>query len=185
MFSLVKATSPPPRNTSKPSTTMARRVSPNARRAFSTMCCPSKSNGRMAGRNAQSAGLAVSMLPRKTAPSADHQFALLQPVQNLIVAVMLHADLDDALGEVTPIGGHPHRHGAVALAHHAVHRDGRGGDRIACDGSRNSRTCRSADRARDPATSERTSSVCEIRIDSRADGRDRRRRTRDPDRPGP
>ena len=58
------------------------------------------------------------------------QFAALQAVENLNLAIFSQADLDDSLREVVAIGRHPGRHRAVAFADHAIGRYGSGFHRV-------------------------------------------------------
>src|SRR5580693_2322001 len=122
MFNFVKAIRPAHKNTSSPSRMMGRRVKPNERIPFSTaslfLCsapscvwcylltryAPSWSRGD--GRRDIMGRRSAARLPNEHHVAQEHrtfgrhQLAGLQAIENLPVAIVLHADLDDALGEL-------------------------------------------------------------------------------------
>src|SRR5437660_1751285 len=128
MLSLVKATSPPPTNTSRHSRTIGRRVNPNARMdLIKTNLHPTRPDVSRATAflpAAFSARGRGERVAEKNRAVRGNEFARLHPFEDLVISVALHADLDRAPYEVAAIGRHPYGHGAVALAHHAVERDG-------------------------------------------------------------
>ena len=72
----------------------------------------------------------ASALLRNSAPSVATSSPTLHAFENLPVAVMDLADLDGSAVEAAAIGGDPHRHRTVALAHDAVGRHARGARRL-------------------------------------------------------
>src|SRR5215471_16988223 len=128
MLSFVNAMNPPPMKTSKPSTIIARRVSPNATMPLSTAPLFTSSAGvapaSLAARDPQ-------QIAEKDRPLGRDQLSGLQAFENLPVALVLQADLDRAAGEATAIGRDPYRLGAVAFPHHTGERNRNGAHRVA------------------------------------------------------
>src|SRR5580704_1029894 len=131
MFSLLKAKRPAPRNTSRPSKTSGRRVSPNVSSPFSTVGALRRFHARLRGEIEKSSLRDNELIAQEYRAFGGDQFAHLHAVKNLPVAVALFADLDRPLGEMTAVGSNPCCHRAVAFPNHAIHRDRRRSHRSA------------------------------------------------------
>src|SRR5262249_46131791 len=116
MLSLVNAISPPPMKTSKHKRMIGRRLNPNARRPLSIgyVSIPHEIGLQMPTRRG---GQSVAEEQR---PLRGDQLAGLHALEDLPIALLLKPDLDQAAAKAPAVGGDPHRHGAVALPHHAV-----------------------------------------------------------------
>src|ERR1700683_1478604 len=125
MFSLLKAKRPAPMNTSRPSKTSGRRVSPNVSSPFSTCCALRRFHARLRGEIEKSSLRDNELIAQKYRAFGGDQFAHLHAVKNLSVAIALFADLDRPLCEMTAVGSNPCRHRTVSLPNHPIHRDGR------------------------------------------------------------
>src|SRR5216684_8260101 len=113
MLSFVKAMSPPPMNTSRPSTMIGRRVSPNASRPFST----GYTSIRPGDLSARCRGKRIAQEQRSL---GGGQLTRLHALEDLPVAFALQSDRDRPPGEAAAVGGDPYDHGAVAFPDHPV-----------------------------------------------------------------
>src|SRR5579863_7626408 len=103
MSSCSNATIPAATNSSKPNTTIARRLRQKATRAL---------NIARGGRLALTlvAGRRVQHVAEKNAARGHGQFAALQTGEDLIVAIAQLPERQRSLHKATPIGGHPDDH---------------------------------------------------------------------------
>src|SRR6516162_1745531 len=115
---------PPAMKTSRPSTMIARRVSPNATTPFSTARTVGLAPASLAARDFQH-------IAEKDRPISRDQLAYLQAFEDLPVAFVPQANLDLALGEAPAIGGDPYSLVAVAFPHHAGERNRNGAHGVA------------------------------------------------------
>src|ERR1700744_3907777 len=104
MLSLVKASTPAPVNTRRPSRMIGRRVSANVISPLSTARSLSL---RRDGERVAQEERAVRR-DKLTGP---------EPGDDLHVAVVLQAGLDGALDEMAAVGGDPDGHRSIAFAH--------------------------------------------------------------------
>src|SRR5215472_11852995 len=122
MLSLVKATMPVAMNTTRHSSTIGRRVRPNATMPLSTAMTSKlehdpvpKTGIHFSGSCSRSARRGGERVAQEQRALGRDQLAGLQACENLVIAVALHADLHGALGEAAAVGRDPHGHRAVAL----------------------------------------------------------------------
>src|SRR3974390_3509612 len=112
MLSRENAMIPAPKNSSSPSRTIGRRVSPNVISALST-------GGSLCG-GASSAVRGRERVAQKQRAFGGDELAGPQAIEDLNVAVMPEPHLDGPIDEPPAVGRDPDCHGAVALAYDAV-----------------------------------------------------------------
>src|SRR5262245_48418349 len=111
MFSRANAINPPPTKIIRTRRTIGRRVKPNV----SSPLITGDPRGSPVSVRGNRQGVA-----QKQSAFGGYQFSRMQTFEDLIEAVAQEAGFHRPHGESTTVGGHPHRHGAVALSHHAV-----------------------------------------------------------------
>src|ERR1700678_4252324 len=118
MLSFLNATNPAPAKASKANTITARRLRQNAIMDLSMLglycLCESLSVGRWG----------VEDVADENGPVRHGHISALQAFKNLVLSVLLQANLDDSLHKRLAIRGDPGREGAIAISHHAIHRYG-------------------------------------------------------------
>src|SRR6516164_9536665 len=108
MLSRADAASPTPTNTIRQSRTIGRRVNPNTSRPLSTMISLSGLS-EASSKRLSLVGDRKRVVKEQRSVGRNH-LAWLQPLENLMVPVVLQPDLHDTLGEAAAVGGDPHHH---------------------------------------------------------------------------
>src|ERR1022692_1463396 len=126
MLSLLKAMRPVPANSSKPTTTIGRRLRQNAMRDLNM----GSSSNEMKAALELVAWWRLQHVAKKHGVVGYDQFSALQTIENLNPVVVSQADLNDSLYKMVAIGCHPSRHRAIGFADHAIRGYGDGFHRV-------------------------------------------------------
>src|SRR5690349_14746432 len=110
MLSLENAATPPANSTTIPKMTIGRRVKAKLSMAFSIVRRSPRRRGKC--------------VAQEKSPVGRHALSGRQPFDDLVQAFLLQPYFDGALHQTLAVGGDPHRHAAVAFAHHTRERNG-------------------------------------------------------------
>src|ERR1700678_1052521 len=129
MLSFENATSPAAQNTTRPSTMIALRVKPNTRIDLITR--PHRKLLEKPVPDGSARRSQQKYVAQENCAVGDDGFTWLQPLQDLIPAILLQAYLDSPLHKMASIARDPHGHGPVAYPDSPVRRHRKRAHRIA------------------------------------------------------
>src|SRR6516165_6093917 len=112
MLSALKATTPAPANSSRPNTTMARRLRQKATRVLNTARTAEVPVARSVARRS------LEQVAEEDSSLGYRELVGLESRQYLVSSLTLEAECECALGEVLLIGRDPDNHRAIALAYY-------------------------------------------------------------------